>query len=105
MWDIGTPIIIEGQKVGSVFAGQFFFEDEPPDYEVFRAQARKYGFNEEEYIAALDRVPRLDRELVNNSMGFFIAFASMISQLSYSNFKLAQSLAERDTLSRCTYGK
>ncbi len=98
VWTMGTPVILEGRRIGSIFAGQFFFEDEPPDYEIFRAQARKYGFNEEEYIAALDRVPRLNRELVNNSMGFFIAFASMISQLSYSNFKLAQSLAERDTL-------
>ncbi|MGB9927000.1 MAG: PAS domain S-box protein [Methanosarcina sp.] len=98
MWDIGTPVIIEGQKVGSFFAGQFYFEDETPDYEIFRIQARKYGFNEDEYIAALDKVPRLNREFVNNSMDFFIAFASMVSQLSYSNFKLARSLEEHNTL-------
>ena len=53
MWDIATPIIVGGQHVGNIFSGQFFFEDEPLDYELFRSQARKYGFNEEEYIAAL----------------------------------------------------
>ena len=98
MWNIGTPIMVEGQKVGSVFAGQFFFEDESLDHELFRAQARKYGFNEKEYIAALEKVPRLSRKFVDKSMGFFVAFANMISQLSYSNIKLAHSLTERNTL-------
>ena len=98
MWDIVTPIIVGGQHVGNIFSGQFFFEDEPLDYELFRSQARKYGFNEEEYIAALEKVPRLSREAVNTGMSFFMTFANMISQLSYSNIKLAKSLAERDTL-------
>ncbi|HEY3361702.1 MAG TPA: PAS domain S-box protein [Methanosarcina sp.] len=98
MLDIVTPIMVGDQHVGYVFAGQFFFEDEPLDYELFRAQARQYGFNEEEYIAALKKVPRLSREAVDTSMAFFMTFANMISQLSYSNIKLSQSLAERDTL-------
>ncbi len=98
MWDIVTPIMVGDQHVGYVFAGQFFFEDETLDYELFRFQARKYGFNEEEYIVALEKVPRLSREAVNTGMGFFMTFANMLSQLSYSNIKLAQSLAERDTL-------
>jgi PAS domain S-box-containing protein len=98
MWDIVTPIMVGDRHVGYVFAGQFFFEDEPLDYELFRSQARKYGFNEEEYMAALQKVPRFSREAVKTGMGFFITFASMLSQLSYSNIKLGQSLAERDVL-------
>jgi PAS domain S-box-containing protein len=35
---------------------------------------------------------------VNTGMAFFMTFANMLSQLSYSNIKLAKSLAERDTL-------
>ncbi len=98
MWDIATPIMVGGQHVGNIFSGQFFFEDEPLDYELFRSQARKYGFNEEEYIAALEKVPRLSREAVDTGMAFFMKLANMLSQLSYSNIKLAQSLAERDAL-------
>ncbi len=98
MWVIATPIMVRGQKVGDSFLGQFFFEDEPLDYELFRSQARRYGFNEEEYIAALEKVPRLSRDAVSTGMAFLMAFANMISQLSYSNIKLARSLAERDTL-------
>ena len=98
MWDVVTPIMVEGQHIGNIFSGQFFFDDEPLDYELFRSQSRKHGFNEEKYIAALEKVPRLSREAVNIGMSFLMTFANMISQLSYSNIKLAQSLAERDTL-------
>ncbi len=98
MWDIVTPVFAGSQHVGNIFSGQFFFEDEPVDYELFRFQARQYGFNEEEYIAALEKVPRLSRETVENSMSFFMKLANMLSQLSHSNIKLVQSLEERDTL-------
>ena len=98
MWDIVTPIMVGDQHVGYIFSGQFFFEDEPLDYELFRSQARKYGFNEEEYIAALEKVPRLSREAVDTGMAFLMTFANMISQLSYNNIKLAKLLAERSKL-------
>jgi hypothetical protein len=35
MYDIVTPIMVGSQHVGYVFGGQFFFEDEPLDYELF----------------------------------------------------------------------
>ena len=35
---------------------------------------------------------------MDTGMSFFMTFANMISQLSYSNIKLAKSLAERDAL-------
>jgi PAS domain S-box-containing protein len=98
MWDIVTPIMVGSQHVGYVFGGQFFFDDEPIDYELFRSQARKYDFNEEEYIAELEKVPRLSREAVEIGMSFFMKFANMLSELNYSNFKLAKSLSERDIL-------
>nr|WP_082090646.1 PAS domain S-box protein [Methanosarcina sp. MTP4] len=98
MWDLATPIMVGNQHVGNLFLGQFFFEDEPLDYELFRSQARKYGFDEEEYMAAFEKVPRLSRETVDTSMAFLTKLAHMISQLSYSNIMLARSLVERDAL-------
>ncbi len=98
MWDIATPIVIGGQHMGNVFSGQFFFEDEQPDYEVFRAQARQYGFDEKEYMAALDAVPHFTRESVDRGMSFFMKFSNMISQLSYSNIKLARSMSQGEAL-------
>ena len=98
IWNVATPIIVEGQHVGNIFSGHFFFEDEPLEYDFFRSQAKKYSFNEEEYIAAFEKIPRLSRETVNKYMSFFMKLANMISQLSHSNFKLAKSLKEREIL-------
>ncbi len=95
MWDMATPIMLGDRHVGNIFLGQFLFDDETPDYEVFRQQARRYGFNEDEYLAALDRVPRWSRQMVNAAMSFYAAFAGMIGNLSYSNIKLANALEER----------
>jgi PAS domain S-box-containing protein len=98
MWDIATPIMVGGQHVGNVFTGQFFFDDEPLDHDLFRSQAREYGFNEKEYMASLDTVPRVSRKSVNTCMAFFTKLADMISQLSYSNIRLAWTMAEREAL-------
>ena len=95
MWDVSTPILIGGEHVGNVFLGQFFFDDEEPDFELFRAQARKYGFNEDEYISALERVPRWNRETVDCVMKFYSRFTAFVSTLSYGNLKLARTLEER----------
>ena len=92
MWDIATPIVVGGKVLGNIFSGQFFFEDEAVDRELFRAQAQRYGFDEQEYLAALDRVPRLSRETVDRGMAFFLQLADTLSQLGYSNVKLARLL-------------
>jgi PAS domain S-box-containing protein len=98
MWDVSTPVMIGDQHVANFFSGQFFFDDELPDYELFRAQARQYGFNEADYLAALDQVPRLSRETVNRAMAFFVKLSQMISLQSYRNIQVARTLAERDGL-------
>jgi PAS domain S-box-containing protein len=98
MWDCATPIIVGGKHVGNVFAGQFFFDDERIDCDLFRSQAARFGFNEADYIAALENVPRLNRKEVETGMAFFMKFADLISQMSYANIKLARSVSERDAL-------
>ena len=98
MWDVATPITVGGRHLGNIFTGQFFFEDEVVDREVFRVQAKRFGFAEEAYLAAVDRVPRLTRSAVREGMVFYARLAHMLSKLSYSNLALARTLAERDRL-------
>jgi PAS domain S-box-containing protein len=95
MWDMASPIYLGGTHMGNFFLGQFFFEDETPDYEIFRKQASRYGFDEQEYMAALDRVPRWTRKTIDAVMSFYTAFAEIIGNLSYANVKLASTLEER----------
>lgn len=94
MWDMATPIVVNGKRVGNLFLGQFFFDDEPIDYEVFRAQAKRYGFDEDAYIRALDEVPRWSRHTVDTVMAFYTRFAQMTTSTSRANVQLARSLAE-----------
>ncbi len=98
MWDMATPIIVDDMRVGNLFLGQFLFADEEPDRKTFRSQARKYGFDEKEYLAALERVPRWTRETVSTVMFFYTKLAKMISETGYSNIRLAQTLRERDAV-------
>ena len=98
LWDIATPIHIGGKHLGNIFLGQFFYTDDEIDYEAFRAQARKYGFDEADYIAALDRAPRWTRERVSATMRFYTDLAGLVSNLSYGNIKLARALEEKELL-------
>jgi PAS domain S-box-containing protein len=99
MWDVATPVVVGGKQMGNLFMGQFFFEDEPLDYELFRLQASRYGFDEKKYIEALEAVPRMNRGQLNTSMAFFLKLADILSKSSYGALKLARALAEREILS------
>ncbi|MDD1761517.1 MAG: PAS domain S-box protein [Methanothrix sp.] len=98
IWDMATPIMVNGKRLGNLFLGQFLFEDENPDYDWFSLQAKKYGFDENEYLRALDKLPRLSEEKLNAVMAFCIKFADVISNQGYSNIKLVRALEERDNL-------
>jgi len=95
MWDMVTPIMLCDRHIGNIFLGQFLYEDEMPDYELFRSQARRYGFDESAYLAALDKVPRWSRETVRSAMGFYSKLAQMISTINRNNVILASTLARR----------
>ncbi|MDO9509594.1 MAG: PAS domain S-box protein, partial [Thermovirgaceae bacterium] len=98
MSNIAAPIFLDNRKFGNLFMGQLFFDDEETDYEVFREQARKYGYDEKEYMAALERVPRFSRETVERAMSFFTRLAGLISAQGLSNLKLAHSIEQNRSL-------
>jgi signal transduction histidine kinase len=80
--DIGVPIEVEGEHVATLFLGQFFYEGECPDRQFFARQAREFGFPEEAYLAALDRVPVFSRSAVENILQYDVALARFISELA-----------------------
>lgn len=95
MLDVVTPIVVGGRHIAYLYSGQFFLEEEKIDRQVFINQAEKFGFDKEEYLAALEKVPRLNMETLQNVMEFYIRFAGMISKLSFRNIKLTKSLIEQ----------
>jgi signal transduction histidine kinase len=94
MWSVATPIIVGGKHVGNLFSGQFFFTDEQPNGEFFRAQAKRYGFSEQKYMAALENAPRFSREFLHSAMEFYIRLAKNIAQASWNNICLGRAVAQ-----------
>jgi signal transduction histidine kinase len=95
MWHVVTPIIIEGHHLGNVFLGQFFYDDEDLDINVFADQADKFGFEKEEYLETLESVPRYSRNKVETSIRFCVNLTTLISMLSLGKLNLLRENAER----------
>lgn len=98
MWDIASPIIVDGHHLGNLFLGQFFYDDEDIDREFFRSQARRYGFDEDAYLDALDRVPVWSRQRVEETMAFYIKLTRILTEISRSKLHLAQALQRKEQL-------
>lgn len=105
MWDMSSPIVISGQHLGNIYFGQFIYTDEALDLERFRAQAQRYGFDEADYLAALNQVPRYDRETVAEVMSFYSQLAVMISTLSFSNLSLTRTLTAHKAMENQLYNE
>lgn len=84
-----TPIYIDGTHVGNIFVGQFFFEQ--PDLEFFRAQAKKYNFNEDEYIEAVKKVPVLTADEVEHNLAFLRKFTEIIGEMGLTQKKIQEA--------------
>ena len=97
LWDIGVPVVVDGEHLASMFCGQLFFEDARPDTEFFRQQAQAFGFDEEEYLDALNCVPVYSREEIRDIMEYYAAFANFVGEMGLAHLqqeRTEQSLRE-----------
>ncbi|MDF2874708.1 MAG: diguanylate cyclase domain protein [Sporomusa sp.] len=94
--DYACPIIIEGKHLASLFVGQFLTEK--PDENFFRDQAHRCGFDEDEYLAALRKVPVIPEKNVANIIEFFSQLASTIAYLGYQVLQSRTAMDFKDTL-------
>jgi len=85
MTDAASPIIIEGQHVANAFVGQFLLHS--PDKEYFRAQAAKYGFNEQEYLNALGEVAIISEKKVAPIMDFLTSYAETVATMGLDSIR------------------
>jgi PAS domain S-box-containing protein len=79
------PIVIEGKHFGGVYSGQLFFE--PPDESFFREQAFRYGFDEENYLAALRKVPLFSEEQLHKNLAFIAKLAKMLAEMGLQSIR------------------
>lgn len=102
--DVAVPIVIKGEHIANLFSGQFFFEK--PDYSFFREQAATYGFDEAEYIKALNKVPIIAEDQVKRIMEFLLNMTQLISEMTFQRIELIglnDSLRESEETYRMLY--
>ncbi|MBI9066239.1 MAG: PAS domain S-box protein [Salinivirgaceae bacterium] len=87
--DNAIPIIINKMHLGSFFTGQYFLEK--PNLEFFKKQAKKYKFDENEYIEAVKKVPILSSEKRLQYFDFIKVFIEIINEIGLKNLKLIET--------------
>ena len=91
--DASSPVIIDGEHVANVFAGQIFLE--PPDEateQFFRKQAQEFGFDETEYIKAFKEIPIFTEKKFRAAVSFLAALAEMVAEMASERLNELKSL-------------
>ena len=88
LFDASSPIVIDGEHVANVFSGQVFLE--PPDDKIeqfFREQARKFGFDEGEYLNAFKKIPVLTKEKFRAGISYIAKLSHLIADIGFTRLK------------------
>jgi len=86
--DGATPVIIRGKHLASVSTGQVFLEQ--PDLDVFARQARKYGYDEESYLAAIKKVPVVSEQQLKQTLRYLSGLAVFIAEEGLNAVRLTE---------------
>ncbi|MBW7903157.1 MAG: EAL domain-containing protein [Rhodocyclaceae bacterium] len=98
LWDVVTPVFVGHQHLANLYCGQFFYDDDEIDESFFVAQAERFGYDREAYLAAIHAMPRFSRERVRHIMAMIVGLASYLSHLSLTNLRLSESRSRMETL-------
>lgn len=86
LYDAAIPITINGIHVANFFAGQFLLKE--PDIEFFKNQAKKFGFNTDEYLKALSEVPIYSKAQITSMLDFFSRLARIMGETGLARNEL-----------------
>ena len=89
-----TPIIVEDKPIGSFLGGQVLIEQ--PEEAEYREIAVRIGADEDDYVQAVQKVPKITREKVEAAANVLFFVANNISNIAYMGLRM-QSVAESIT--------
>jgi len=79
--DVASPILVSGQHVANVFVGQFF--EKPADMDFFARQGSELGFEQTEYLAAIQKITVIEPGRLEEILQFLSEFTSFIASLAF----------------------
>ncbi|MGD9973881.1 MAG: PAS domain S-box protein, partial [Desulfatirhabdiaceae bacterium] len=103
LWDIGIPVITAGRHLATVFLGQFFYEGEIPERELFEKQGREFGFDIDSYLTALSCVRVFSHKQVDDIVQYNRILAGFLTDLSehaMSKLMADEALHDKEALYR-----
>lgn len=101
--DFASPIMLNGQMIGSFIGGQVL--PEPPDERKFREIAKELGINPDEYIKAVRKVKIVPKEQIDNAANYLFTIATVLSKVAYGNYIATQSNSGLSNLNHSVYLK
>lgn len=87
--DGATPVIIRGKHLASLATGQVLLA--PPDLDFFKALASRYGYDTDEYLAALAKVPVVTESQLKNTLSFLSGLAVQIAEEGLSRLQIEET--------------
>ncbi|MEO5334205.1 MAG: PAS domain S-box protein [Magnetococcus sp. YQC-5] len=81
LWDSIIPIVVDGIHLAYCFLGHFCYAGEQPERAFFLRQIETFGFDAEDFLAALDAVPIFSRQEAHNILEYSLQWVSMLSQM------------------------
>ena len=101
--DFSVDIKVGDEKVGAIIGGQIL--PETPDEESFRKTAKELGIDEDEYIAALNKVTISSEEKIQAATNLLELIVNQLVNLEYYKYFHAACIAEKNAgiclLCRC----
>jgi signal transduction histidine kinase len=93
-----SRIVVGERPVGILMTGGFFEAERPPDKAFFLENAARYGFREDDYLAALERVPIVQKAPLKAAWDLADAVARMLSSIAFSAVALMEKISEKERL-------
>lgn len=81
LYGSAAPIYLNGTLLGAVYTGQYLRE--VPDIEFFKEQASYYQYNEDLYLKAVEQIPILKQDRVDQILVFFSQMAELLAKTVY----------------------
>ena len=91
--DFASPIIVNGEQIGSLIGGQVLTE-----LDKFRAIAKEIDVDPDEYVEAVKKVPIVSEEKVNNAAELLFKMAQALSQVGYEKYSITEEHKNTDAM-------
>jgi CheY-like chemotaxis protein/ligand-binding sensor protein len=95
--DIAVPLAVEGSRWGTLFVGQFLYDDDSAPEEELRTRAEENGWDVDDYLAAVAEIPRMPRSRMVGILEFFDSVKEITETVAASAYReriLARRLRE-----------